>query len=362
MKVPARQSVVTIEDQDFCLNGQATYQGVFHQGCRIEGLLLNSRMVQGVFDDANAATRHLWDYPDGPWDPNRNTQEFIQNMPKWKAYGLNAITLNLQGGSPYGYSREQPWINSAFTTKGELKSRYLHRLTLILDQADELGLVVILGLFYFGQFARFESEFHVVQAVDNTVDWILAQGYTNILIEIGNEVDITRTPYGYGSSIVSVSRCHELIQRVQLRSAGKLASPVGRLLASTSLKGGAVPAGNLLQQADFLLLHGNGVEEPGRIAEMVRECRQAGGYQGQPVLFNEDDHYRFQDSWNNMRAALQEHAGWGFFDYRREGEGWHEGFQSVPVDWDISSSRKRAFFDLLAEVTGRDQSQQSGNT
>ncbi len=347
-----RQTVVSLQGEDFCVNGCLTYAGVYHAGWRIEGLLLNSRMVQGIFDDANADTQSLWNYPDGPWDAARNTQAFIRNMPAWQAHGLNAFTLNLQGGSPFGYSREQPWINSAFTASGTLQPAYFTRLSQILDRADELGLVVILGLFYFGQFAHFTSERHIVHAVDNAVDWILAQGYTHVLIEIGNEVDIVRTPYGYGASIVAAQRCHELIQRVQSRSMGKVRSPAGRLLVSTSLKGNSVPAANLMAQADFLLLHGNGVEDPDRIADMVRACRQAPAYRGQPILFNEDDHYRFQDPWNNMRAALSQHAGWGFFDYRRQGEGWNEGFQSVPVDWRISSPRKRAFFQLVAEITG----------
>jgi len=35
-----------------------------------------------------------------------------------------------------------------------------------------------------------------------------------------------------------------------------------------------------------------------------------------------------------------------------EGEGFDESFQSVPVNWQIGSDRKRGFFDLLARVTG----------
>jgi hypothetical protein len=34
------------------------------------------------------------------------------------------------------------------------------------------------------------------------------------------------------------------------------------------------------------------------------------------------------------------------------GEGFCEGYQSMPVDWSISSERKRGFFRLLAEITG----------
>ncbi len=56
---------------------------------------------------------------------------------------------------------------------------------------------------------------------------------------------------------------------------------------------------------------------------------------------------------NNMVAAISEYAGWGFFDYRMKGEtDVNEGYQSVPVNWGLSSERKRGFFKLLKEVTG----------
>ena len=34
-----------------------------------------------------------------------------------------------------------------------------------------------------------------------------------------------------------------------------------------------------------------------------------------------------------------------------DGEGYDEGHQSVPVNWGLSSERKRGFFRLLAEIT-----------
>ncbi|WP_414662477.1 hypothetical protein [Horticoccus sp. 23ND18S-11] len=72
---------------------------------------MNSRMVQGIFDDQNPATRTRRTFPDGkPWDPDRNTSEFIAAIPEWRRHGLNAFTLNLQGGSPECYSKNQPSI------------------------------------------------------------------------------------------------------------------------------------------------------------------------------------------------------------------------------------------------------------
>ena len=34
------------------------------------------------------------------------------------------------------------------------------------------------------------------------------------------------------------------------------------------------------------------------------------------------------------------------------GETFNDGYQSVPVNWGISSERKKGFFKLLTEVTG----------
>jgi hypothetical protein len=71
-----------------------------------------------------------------------------------------------------------------------------------------------------------------------------------------------------------------------------------------------------------------------------------------PVLFNEDDHFDFDKPWNNLTAAVSAYAGWGYFDYRMAGEGFDEGYQSVPVNWGISSARKKGFFKLLKEMSG----------
>ena len=51
-------------------------------------------------------------------------------------------------------------------------------------------------------------------------------------------------------------------------------------------------------------------------------------------------------------VSIDSYGGWGYFDYREEGEGFEDGYQSVPVDWRIRSDRKRGFFRLLADLTG----------
>jgi hypothetical protein len=345
----ARTTVVSIQGREFLVNGRPTYEGRSYDGMRIQGLLLNSRMVQGIFDDRNAETRSRWNYPDGPWDPERNMREFIDAMPLWKAKGLLAFTINLQGGSPEGYSRTQPWLSSAFESNGALRADYTSRLARILDRADELGMVAIVGFFYQAQERKMDDEASVVRAADAATDWLVAKGYTHVLVEVANEADNAGFRY---DAVKPGGGATRLIDRLKERSKGKVESPAGRLLVSTSLNGGSVPPDSLVNVMDFVLLHGNGVRDPSRIMEMVEATRKLPGYRGQPILFNEDDHFDFNKPQNNMLAALRAYAGWGYFDYRMAGERFEDGYQSVPVNWTISSPRKREFFDLLSKVTG----------
>ncbi|MCX6627479.1 MAG: hypothetical protein NTW28_07615 [Candidatus Solibacter sp.] len=143
---PSRRTAVSIRADQFFINDKPTYAGRFYKGMKIEGLLMNNRAVQGIFDDLNPQTRGKWAYPDtGKWDPERNTREFLAAMPEWRKHGLLAFTINLQGGSPEGYSKSQPWENSGVDPDGNLRPAYMQRLARILDRADELGMVAIVG-------------------------------------------------------------------------------------------------------------------------------------------------------------------------------------------------------------------------
>jgi len=334
------QTTISIREDAFYIDDRPTYEGRTWNDHKVEGLLFNTRMVQGIFDDLNPATTDNWIYPDaGEWDPDRNTREFIAAMPSWRAHGVLAFTLDLQGGNPRGYGRQQPWHNSALNADGSLRPDYMARLEKILDRADELGMVVILGIFYFGQDERLEDEAAVIRSVDNTIDWLIERAYGHILIEVNNECNVDR----YEHPILKPDRVHELILRVRQRSEGQL-------LVSTSYGGGTIPRENVVRASDFLLIHGNGVEDPARIAEMVRQTRDLPGYRPMPILFNEDDHFDFDKPKNNLLAALDEYASWGYLDI---GQGDYEnGYQSVPVNWTINTDLKRAFFAKMREITG----------
>ncbi len=340
--VPLRHTRVSIAGEEFQLNGQPTYPGREWRGHRIQGLLLNSRMVQGIFDDLNAGTVGRWAYPDtGRWDPERNTREFVAAMADWKAHGLLAFTLNLQGGSPQGYSKEQPWINSAFEPDGSLREKYFMRAAQILDEADRLGMVVILGYFYFGQDQLLKDEAAVLRAVDNATQWVLQRGYTNVLVEVNNETDVK----SYDHDILKPARVSELITRVRgVTQDGR------RLLVGTSYGGGGVPDDNVLAVSDFVLLHGNGKNAPDRMRTMIRATRTRAAWHVMPVVVNEDDHFDFDQPDNHFVATIGMNASWGYFDPGKSD--YSDGYQCPPVNWGINTPRKKAFFDLVAEITG----------
>jgi len=343
-------SKVTIEGGAFRINGTPTYAGRSWKGHRIEGRLFNSRMANAIADDENPATRGAWAYSDGEWDAERSTREFIAALPAYRAHGLLAVCLNISGGSPQGYSWHQPWKICGFAPDGTIKPAWAGRLEQVVKACDQLGMAVIVGLFYGKQSGTFTDEAAVKAAVTNTVDWLIERKATNVLLEIGNEVDL---PNVWVHPIIAAGRCHELVALAKQHARGKL-------LVGTSLVTIEGPPEAIVAASDFLLPHGNPVNgpdgppqsSPHGIRLQVKNWRASPAYRGQPVVYNEDDHYDFDKPDNHFAAAVESGASWGFFDYRRIRERFEDGFQSLPVDWTISSVRKRGFFGLLKEITG----------
>lgn len=354
VRAEERKTEVSIKGSQFLINDTPTYQGVSWKNpegkeISMEGLLMNARLVQGIFDDLNPETRNKWAYEDtGKWDPERNTNEFIQAMETWRNHGLLSFTINLEGGSPEGYSKDQPWINSAFDTKGNLREAYMNRLSRILKRADELGMVPIIGYFYFGQDEHLEDEAAVIHAVDQATHWLLNGNWRNVIIEINNECNGS-----YDHKILKPQRVHELIERVKaIQIDGR------RLLVSTSYGGGVLPGKKVIDVSDYVLIHGNGVKDLEKMIKLIKDTRELLGSDLKPIVNNEDDspwrekHQGFGEQGNNMIVSIENGVSWGYFDFRRKGEPLVEGFQNPPTDWGINSERKKQFFGLLKKVTG----------
>jgi len=398
---PSRRTTLTIRGDAFYINGQPTYRGRTFNGKKVEGLLMNTRMVQGIFDDLNPETVSRWNYPDtGKWDPERNTNEFVAAMPEWKAHGVLAFTINLQGGTPGGPGRGRaagaagagapaaagastaagapnapgavnaaggqpgqgqgraggrgpagPTLeNTAIDPDGNLRSAYMARLERILDRADELGMVAIVGFFYFGQAQRLKDEDAVKQAVLNATNWILDHGYKNVLVEVNNECNVGNYP-----DILRPPRLPELFDLVRKQTRD------GRHLMVTSSFGGTdssrtgrehpdTPAtASVSKNGDFLLVHGNGPNDPDGIRRCIAGTRALAGTK-KPVLINEDPNFHFTENENHLLAAVGEYVSWGYYEQGQNN--YQDGYQSPPVNWGINTDNKKQFFELVKKVTG----------
>jgi len=151
-------------------------------------------MVQATFDDANPETRSSWAYPDtGTWDPERNVRGVPQRAPPLPGARSAGRHSELAGRQSARH------IPARSLGSHRLPARRLHSsLTTwtacgrVLDRADALGMVVILGVFYFGQDEQLASEAAVIRALENAVTWLLEGSYRNVLLEVNNECDVPR--------------------------------------------------------------------------------------------------------------------------------------------------------------------------
>ena len=332
--------VFGIDGEDFTIDGVPTYQGMYWQGHRIEGLLFNSRMVQATFDDENPQTRDLWAYPDtGEYDADRNADEFVDAMQAWREAGMLAVTLDLQGGGAI-YTKPLPYdryINSAYDPQGKLKPDYMARLERILDRAAELGMAVILGLAYFGIDHRYiETPDAAIAMTDELVDWLAERNYRHVLIEVANERTHISTRAGDVEAL-------ELMDRMRERSAAAYGDGF-TLLCSTSLGGGQMHSDEYLRAMDYVLVHGNGCG-PERHVQMIEEIRASEVWieNPTPIVFNES-HTDVSALW----ACAQNHASFGYFDQGTND--YHDGYQTPPVNWSINTDAKRRFFELLRGI------------
>jgi hypothetical protein len=269
-------------------------------------------------------------------------------MPAWKECGLLGLTVNFQGGRPAPDFRDhhrpeeakpnpEIYINSAFNRDGRVKEPYLKRMARALQRVDELGMVAIVGYFYFLQDGLLSDEEAVIRATENATNWLLGTGHKNLLIEINNECNVAH----YDHAILKPPRVHELINLVKgIEKDGR------RFLVSTSGTGGWIPPENIAGSADFILAHGNR-QSPASHKNMIETIRsmEEFGANPRPIVFNEAG-----TDVECLFTCAENFASWGYYD---EGQNnYQDGFQSPPVNWGINTETKRRFFNGVAQITG----------
>ncbi len=275
----AEPPALAIVDGKWHLGGEVT-----HPGSAAEGLLMNVRMVNATFEDANPATCPA------DFDPEANADRFIAQIPSYAAHGVRAFTLCLQGGS-CGWEGA---VNSAFEPDGSLRPAYLARVKRVIDACGRHGVAVILTCFYQRQDQRLRDEAAVRNGVVQAAKWIAGNHFRHVALEIANEHDhrgfdhaLIRSPAG----------------QAELIALAKSTAP-GLLVAASGLGHGR-QSDEVATAGDFILVHFNGTPlgaMPQRLAALRRH--------GKPIVCNEDD----KPGADGARAAelcVENGASWG---------------------------------------------------
>ena len=251
------------------------------------GRLMNLRIAQAIFDDE-------W-LTEFPFDPEKNTDRVIDALDDYKAHGVLAISVCLQGGNP-GYNREFPDIRrsiaykpgpgkgahiSAFRPDGSLKPAWMARLKRLQQALNQRGMILNLIYFYQGQDELFPGPDAIRQAVVNATDWVIDNNARNVILEIANEQDIR----GWDHDEWIHRNMGELIQLARSRFQAKKA---GWAVPISSSSGPSMAVfENVRTVADLTIYHGNNrpIElKRSRTRELFHDPSVPG-----PIYMNEDD-------------------------------------------------------------------------
>jgi hypothetical protein len=240
---------------------QKTYSASIYKAEAL-GKLMNMRAANAIFDDENSATKP------SQFNADANTQEFIDNIPQYKANGVLAFTVGLQGGYP-GYEGA---VASAFTASGSLKTAWLDRLEKVIKAADDNGRIVVVSLFYQRQIKNLTNDAAIKNGVTQATLWLKSKNFKNVIIEIANEYNHG----GFAGTIVS-NDVAQLISLAKTQLTNEYKIPI---TASATKAEKAIIIG-----ADIVMIHGNNTT-PSADGSLIKELFDDARV---PVVMNEDD-------------------------------------------------------------------------
>lgn len=318
-------TTLSISGEKFLINGQLTYSEIANSKPEAHGLLMNSRFIQGIFDDKADPQRFArWDR--SAWDPEKHTDDLIAALPEWYAYGLRGFTVGFQGGGPCFTINNLTIENNPFGENGtQIDPAYTARMDRLIRAADEVGMVVIVSYFYADQTRFLRDGKAVRNAVATASNFLRDGGYTNVIIEVANEYDLPafqRHPILYNPDGVAA-----LCDLARDESGGL---PVG-----CSGKGGTINR-EIAESSDVILIHGNGTTRQ-RLYNMITEVRSWG--LDRPIVTNEDSHALGQ-----MDVTYQTQTSWGYYNNMTT--------QEPPSNWTVSPGEDQFFAHRMAQGIG----------
>lgn len=318
-------TTLSIRGEQFLLNGRLTYAEIPNSNPAAHGLLMNARLIQGIFDDKANPARFAR-FGQLAWDAEQNTDRLIAALPAWYGYGLRGFTVGLQGGGPCFTLNNLTIDNNPFGADGaRLDLAYAVRLERLIRAADGLGMVVIVSLFYGDQARRLQDGRAVRKAVSTAAHFLREGGYTNVIIEIANEYDIP--PFQQHPLLYYPEGVASLIDLARSESGGL---PVG-----CSGKGGSINR-EIAAASDVILIHGNGCTRQ-RLHNMITEVRSWG--LNRPIVCNEDS-----QAIGQLAVAYRTRTSWGYYNNLTK--------QEPPADWSVTPGEDTFFAHRMASGIG----------
>jgi len=312
------KTTISIQGQHFLINGQKTYTDIQGSPASVQGLLMNARFIQGIFDDKTDPSR--FNRFGRIFDPEQNTRDLIDALPQWQAYGLRALTIGLQGGGPCYTTDNKTIDNNPYGADGlKIDPAYLGRLDRLIRAADAIGMIIIVSFLYPGQLPRLQDDKAVENAVRSAARFLRDQAYSNVLIEVCNEMDI--------------DKAHPIVNQpagmVGLINLARQES--GGLLTSCSCAGG-VSFPEISQVSDFILIHGNGCTRQ-QLYNLISKVRSESP--GKPVICNEDS-----SAIGQLQVAFDTQSSWGYYNNITK--------QEPPADWSVNPGEDHFFAVRMA--------------
>jgi hypothetical protein len=319
------KTTIGIENESFLINGKLTYSEIEGSKPGAHGLLMNARFIQGVFDD-KASPERFARWGQGTWDAAAHTNNLTAALPEWYGCGLRAFTVGFQGGGPCFTVNNTSVDNNPFGEDGtQLDPDYAERMDGLIRGADEIGMAVIVSYFYGSQARRLTDGKAVRNAVIGASRFLKDGGYTNVLIEVANEMNIGS--FNEHAIIQQPEGMSTLIDLARHESGGMAVGCSG---------GGGYRNREVAEASDYILIHGNGCSRQ-RYANMVREVKSWN--QGKPIVCNEDS-----QAIGQLEVAFSTRTSWGYYNNMTK--------QEPPADWSVTKGEDTFFAHRMAGGIG----------
>lgn len=319
-----RKTTLTIQKDRFLINGKLIYSEYPRCSKEYYGRLMNARFIQGIFDDKSDVKR--FERFGKSFNANKNTDDLIKALTEWYQKGLRAITVGFQGGGPCFTMDSTTIDNNAFSPDGmTIDIAYLTRMKRIIEAADNIGMVVIVSLFYGHQVRHLDDDRAVIEAVKTASNWLRDEGFSNVILEIANEQDL-------GAYLIHPILYNEkgIVQLLKMAKRESGGIPVG---CSTT---GKYFAYEIANESDVILIHGNNMTRQG-FYNHIMEAKSVKPIR--PIVCNEDS-----QALSQMGVALDMGISWGYYNNMTK--------QEPPIDWGITEGEDLFFTTRLAESLG----------